>query len=303
MGEPSRRLVITGATGMLGKNFVEEIIHLRSTHKNLDIKFYGSRNSTSKLKNNFEIDIFKLDYRDIKKFDPTHVIHLAFKTSKFINSMSAREYEENNLDIIANLEKIIAGKSLKKILYTSSGVEISNKIDESDKLYANLKKSEDQIIKKTCKIFNVSPIKLRLWSVSGKYMNKNDSFVLSEFIKKALRNEDIKILNPNIIKRTYLDAGDIAKLGLNLLFNYNIPFVECSNGKHIDLVNLAYKIKTTLNSNSKIFYSQDINALEERYYPEITNLNDISEITNIRFLSLEEQILKTAKYLDNSNKK
>jgi nucleoside-diphosphate-sugar epimerase len=294
-------LALTGASGWLGRNFIDELENILPPDSSMSIKLFGSKDSqiTNISGDNFRI--FDIYGDEIFNYNPTHLIHLAFKTADFIKKLSHKEYELSNINLITRINQIIYKTDLKKILFTSSGVNEKISVDKSNKIYADLKNYEKEIILNACAARHVREIELRIWAVTGNYFDKIEYFAFSQFIYKALKNESIIISSNNTKNRTYMDAGDIAKVGINSMFMHDERFINCAKDKHINLVDLANLVTNTLHSESQVFFNIDKTLDSEDYFPKNTNLNSFLVKSGLELLSLKDQIIKTAAYIKRVN--
>lgn len=295
------KIAITGASGWLGRNFVDEIIQMGTYTNHLTYKFFGSTKKIIKNLNEQEIEIYDFYSNAILEFNASHLIHLAFKTADFIDHLSAETYNSVNKEIIARLIEVMDNTDLESIIFTSSGVNENAKGHKNYQDYKDLKSLEKEIILKKCEEKNIKALELRIWAVTGNYLDKANHFAFSQFIKAALKNEDIVINSKNIVNRSYIDAGDLAKIGLTGMLNTEETFINCATRTHINLVDLANLIKVILKSNSKIIYHLKESPREDNYFPQNSNLNSFLEIHDLTILDLKEQIIKTANYLNRSN--
>lgn len=295
------KIAVTGATGWLGKNFVDEILHLDHPAAALSFKFFGSTKGYMTNLNGKKIEVSDMYTSEIIEFNPSHLIHLAFKTADYIDSLPQEAYSRVNKKIIVRVEEIIRKTNIKSVLFTTSGVNEDTKTHEKYQAYKDLKELEKDTLLKVCEKKSIKTLQMRIWAVTGNYFEKYNYFAFSQFINMALRNEDIYIKSNNIVNRSYMDAGDIAKIGLTGLLKTEETFINCAINKHINLVNLAHLIKNTLKSKSEILYNLHGNSTEENYYPKNSNLNSFLINNNLSILSLKEQIIKTANYLSHTN--
>lgn len=293
------RIAITGATGWIGRNFVDLLSAEKGSGGGVKLALFASKKSEFISLSGKKWEAQKLEAGSIKGFGPDYLIHLAFKTSDYSSQMTEEKYVVENYQILNEMKIVIEESNIKKILFTSSGIQEIPNFSKKNLIYRDLKNIESSMIIDICNKKNVDFINLRIWSTTGNYLDKVSYFAFSEFILNALKSKDIYIKNKNIINRTYLDGEDIAKIGIYSLMYSNHNFIQCSDGSHIDLVQLANKIVNVLNSKSKIYYDIAENPSIEDYFPQETTLPDFLFESNLNIISLNDQIIKTANYLKN----
>lgn len=291
------RIAITGATGWIGRSFLDLLSAKEAFAGGVRLALFASRKTEFESISGRKWETQELEVGSIKDFDPDYLIHLAFKTSDYSSQMAEEQYVLENHQIINKVRSVIEESNIKKILFTSSGIQEISNFSKRNLIYRDLKNIESNMIIDICDKKNIDYVNLRIWSTTGNYLDKVSYFAFSEFILKALKSEDICIKSKNIINRTFIDSGDIAKIGVYALMHSDHNFLQCSNSDHIDLVQLAIKIVKVLDSKSKIYYDLAENPSTEDYFPQKTTLPDFLLESNLNILSLNEQIIKTASYL------
>ena len=126
------KILVTGGSGFIGTNLVEDLISEDYEVLNIDIK-----EPKIKKRNNIwkKIDITKFDEfkRTVLEFNPDYIIHLAARTD--LDGKKVEDYSANTVGV-ENLMNIVHNlKSLKKIIITSSkfvtknGYVVKNQFD------------------------------------------------------------------------------------------------------------------------------------------------------------------------------
>lgn len=111
------KILLTGASGFIGTNLVEDLLSKGYIIKNLDWK-EPKIAERKKLWENIDITQYEPFEKAILSFNPDYLIHLAARTD--LDGKSLEEYAANIVGV-ENLMKIIHRcKNLKKIIITSS---------------------------------------------------------------------------------------------------------------------------------------------------------------------------------------
>lgn len=126
------KVLITGASGFIGTNLLEDLLQKGYQVKNIDIQ-------EPKIKQRADvwekIDIIKYDEfeKGILDFDPDYIVHLAARTD--LDGKNIGEYEANTTGVQNLMQIIKKCKHLKKIVITSSkfvtknGYQVKNQFD------------------------------------------------------------------------------------------------------------------------------------------------------------------------------
>lgn len=291
------RIAITGASGWIGRNFLNYLSDQKKAGWDIELCLFSSKASQVILINGEVWDTHEFTFDSVKKFSPNYLVHLAFVTADYSSLMDRENYINKNKRIIEEINRIITNLDVEKVLFTSSGVQESGIQSDRNRYYKELKDLESQKIIESCNKYNINYTNLRIWSTTGNYMDKINYFAISEFILRALESKDIFIKSRNIVNRTYMDGEDIAKIGIHSLMQDKNTFIQCSNGLYIDLVQLAHKVITTLGSRSGVQFKINNDNKIDNYFPKNTELNGFLIEHNLSILGLEKQIIKTANYV------
>jgi nucleoside-diphosphate-sugar epimerase len=101
--DKSSRIVITGASGWIGRSVVKTLIRIYGTDILEKIELYGTSSRDLKLTSGITINVRKLQSistsGEINLFVP-----LAFQTQDKLNEMSKFEYIQKNKDLIDYIE-------------------------------------------------------------------------------------------------------------------------------------------------------------------------------------------------------
>jgi nucleoside-diphosphate-sugar epimerase len=295
MSPPS--VVIKGATGWIGRQTAIKLVNKFRENLNLtlinsnpvDICIYNKHYQTispSSLKLDNQIDYF-FDY--------------AFQTREKIESLEEKQYVDVNLNLINHSVEIVKKLRPKTVVLTSSGaVYNSSKYAQTKKykLYSELKAMQEQQITDVCKESGSNLIIVRIFNLSGEGMNKSKVYAFQEIIEKALKNEEIIVKSSYQVFRRYCDIGQLLDLLLQLSF-YEENICFDSGGQLIEIHRLVEVVKTSLNSNSPIFFEPiDSLSTPDKYYSSSDKYELlIRKFLNQDSLSIESQVVKTAQDL------
>lgn len=316
----NRSILVTGASGFIGRNIMEFLIHLRNFHKiNLQITAI-TRNITSfKAKfpllnqidwiNLVESDIANCHYKILQKFD--FVIHAACDTNPEVLKNKQLEFIDENYIGTKSILEIVKRSPNCKFLYLSSGATYGTQeesikhmeevclnapvTNRSDSVYGETKRINELLCALYANKYDINYNIARCYSFVGPYMNFDGHYAIGNFIKNIARGEDIIIKSRNQVFRSYLYSADLVIWLFKILLSgkkgeiYNV-----GSGRDITISDLALLVKNSLESKSNVvFKDEEIfnTSSSSRYIP--SNLKIKNDLKVDEWISLEEAIRKT----------
>jgi nucleoside-diphosphate-sugar epimerase len=299
------RVLVTGASGFIGSNLIEELIK-RGFFVNALI-----HNSLGCLKDVYEknkekISLIKGDICDTDAVNES--LNGVSKVFHFAGVSSLEEYNDNlglpsKINIIGTktLLENLRGKNVKKIILASSSLIYPpglQKISEEGKIRLNhpysISKREAELIALKEYNENDSPILIvRLFNIYGE--RQSTKAVIPRLICRTLRKEEIDINCASERDFTYIgDAVDaMIKLSESDL---NGEIINLGSGEGVSLYQISEILKKTIDSSLKANYLGRNNPLEKL----VCDNSKIRELTGWSSeISIEEGIKRTIQYIQN----
>jgi nucleoside-diphosphate-sugar epimerase len=177
------RVLVTGAGGWFGQNAIamtgEAGLELLATgSKDQHIEIDGNRHTVHA--QNLEI---------ISAFKPTVVIDTAFVTRERLSALGLKAYVETNQKIIDQSLEVAALPSVRKYIGFSSGATLHlaghTSFSLAENPYAAQKRIYESKISEIAARFQSDISIARVWSVTGSYCTKRDSFAFTDLIAQA----------------------------------------------------------------------------------------------------------------------
>lgn len=260
-----KKILITGATGFIGKEVVKELTKNKYQLLCLSRKEYKNNKFVTWIKSSLLLN--KNNITKIIKFKPYALIHLSWeKIPDFSKTICEKNYKDN----IAFLKTIKKIKSIEKIIITGTCFEYKYKDGrkrEKDRL--NL---IDEFSKTKLKIFNFLKKNFkskymyawfRVFYAYGPYQRKDS---LIPYLLSSLKSKKtVEIRNPNL-SNDFIYVGDIAKIiSKSIKLNFKSGIYNLGSGKPkaikyiintIEKVSKKkFKIKLGSIKNKKVFYA------------------------------------------------
>ena len=254
-----KKILVTGATGFIGKNLVESLkekfevyaLILDEKEKNVipQIDYILWKTFFDR-----ENEIKTLDGKKLGKIDT--VIHLAsYGVNPKDNDIDKMIESNINLtkDLILNLERV----SCKNIIFTGSGFEYGDKgkikLKEDMELnpfslYGATKVSAFLIGKKLCESLGVNYINLRLFNIFGEYEGSNR--LIPQIINNYLEGKELNFTAGNQV-RDYLYIKDIIEVYEMILEKniYNNETYNVCSSEEVTIKEFITKVADTIGIN------------------------------------------------------
>ena len=291
----SKRVIITGATGWLGQEFLFREF-LKDGDRFIDnFILVGGTSRTIKLFDRFQVKVYSLE--EVKNFEEIDgIIHLAFVLRHRVNEFGVEEFLKLNEGITQKVANIVKLFKPNWIVNVSSGAIF----DRQTGAYAEVpqvnpygfgKRNEELVLTDVAMISNIPLVIGRLWGASGYKMPPNSAYALSDFVESALSKKKITINSDFEVFRRYCDAGEFlevlvteARAGNSLVMNSGGPLHEIGE--------IAKMIADTIGDIS-IIRPTVKNLQADDYYPRESLYESLAAGHKIRLATMPEQIKRT----------
>jgi len=247
----SALIVVTGATGWVGRSFLDLLQQrISSSQFNSRVLAFGSKVSTIyssayPQEQEIEIPVFPLDQLPpLVAGKPIYLVHSAFLTKDRLLAYGLRDFVRINQAITSIVCEAISGASSARVVEISSGAALISRERNEDSLasakdpYGFLKLQEESLVSALAEtqVF-------RIFALSGRFIRNPQAFALGDFLLNALKGSVISIQAKSPVARGYVDASDVAKCALCWLFSGDAAFPPCAAVNEIvSLSSLAARI-------------------------------------------------------------
>lgn len=300
MKENSSKVLITGATGWLGRETVARVI---------EGKFEGITQSDLLLasSNGRDLELDSLGvYPTVALENLGHrestnslegLVHLAFITKDKTTQYSFSEYVAKNIELISAACEIIERDKPKWVVIVSSGaiidratLEIENNVVRNP--YGFCKRIEEALIAESARKVGANIVIGRLWGGTGLYMPVKRAYAISDFIESAKESGAIRINSGGDVIRRYCDAGDFMEVLVRSAIQGDTTTLD-SGGSIIEVGELAKLISSRLGGIS-ISRSEVPTAVND-YYPRGSEFEELAKSVGVQLHGIDEQVLRTLK--------
>ncbi len=196
----TKNIVILGASGWIGKNFVCSLNQL----KNVNLYLYSFKEpKTIKLKKDLTYKtqpIQNINDLNIERVDS--LIDLAFPTQDKIDELGNSSYSEQADELLVLKEEFLNRFRPLNIFNISSGA-VYWKGNKSN-LYSKKKIEEENLYINYCENSNTNLDIARVFGFLGRFYDYNKYYAFTSFIRQAKENNQIIIESPNLVYRSYI---------------------------------------------------------------------------------------------------
>lgn len=219
-GLNSRRLMILGATGLIGSFMTECLAY--ANRDGADISVCAVSRSTERLRERFGkekggLSFAEADVTDdsilkaLDAFDPDIVIHAASASYPAAFISKPAEIMKSNISGAANILEYIKDKSHVRMVYVSSG-EVLSHVDHTGEraCYPVSKMAAETLCLSFAREYGIDVVIARPCHTFGAYVTVGDNHASAQFIRMAVNGEDIVLKSAGAQRRTYAYVADCA---------------------------------------------------------------------------------------------
>jgi len=288
-------ILITGASGWLGKSSISYLLHRGCSLSQLSLvasedKYFNVGN------------LHKAEAKNFSKFEATGkiegLIHLAFLTREKSAVMDLATYSSINQEITQRVVNTIRHTKPDWVVTVSSGAifdpltkQLETNIGTNP--YGFLKLQEEEELISVTKSVGANLVIGRLWGASGSLMPINRSYALSDFIVQAVTDKKIEINSPHEVYRRYVDAEIFMAVLLERAISGKDESID-SGGPTVEIGDLAKIVADELNIKN-IIRPRLLNAEIDDYYPRGDQFATIAAELNLPISEIREQVANTIK--------
>lgn len=216
--EDSRRIVITGPGGWLGRatlDLITNALGVEEAHRR--VHCFGSQTKRIELERGVQFEQLPLASMAYLSAQPTMVLHLAFLTKDKVANMDEAEYGRANRALSRMVADCLDTIGADRLFLASSGAAAYADDPEAAadlRLYGRLKRDDEELFSAWAEAQSCQRRALisRIFSLSGPYINKHQTYALASFILDALSGRTICVNAPTRVVRSYVAIRELMSL-------------------------------------------------------------------------------------------
>ena len=276
-------ILVTGCAGFIGFHFCKNLLvkeknikvfGIDNFNNYYDVKLKKNRANFLRKKFKSKIKIFKIDLLEknkieniIKKEKITKIVHLAAQAGVRYSIKNPIKYIKSNIVGFQNIIDLSVKYQVNQLVYASSSsvygglkkkkLKESLNINDPIQLYAATKISNEMIANAYFKLFNLSVVGLRFFTVYGPWGRPDMAPFI--FTKSILKKKKIDVFNngKNYRDFTYIDDiidGVIKVFKNSNKIKFNNKIYNIGKGKPINVLNFIKELELQLKIKAKKKY-------------------------------------------------
>ena len=279
------RVVITGATGWMGRELIARLIETRPDIPTLAIASAPRAFSVGGKR----LEALAWDHDTIAEWGPTLLVHLAYRTREHLAGSQMHHFFKGNMDLSASAAHLYTLPSLRGAVIASSGAAVSMRSGP----YGALKQQDENTFTRLGLQRGIPTVIARIWSVSGSHCPKPHLFALYDLIRQAdSANPVVRIRASHEVRRKYVDAGEFLEVALSGAGLGRSGIID-SAGALVELSELADQIQMVTGIRKPI-ERPHICSSPDNYFTESREMDNWAIDTSVTFSPLAIQIGRSA---------
>ena len=307
IAEDTRRIVITGASGWIGRATLALLKDTLGPEFQERVRCFGSSRRTLQIDQGVEVEQFALDELSDMDQRPTLLLHLAFLTKDRVGSMDDAAYRAANRSLSASVRDALEPIGVDRLFIASSGAaafadDLSAAADL--RLYGGLKRDDENMFAAWAE---QAPQQrrvaiARIFSLSGPYINKHQTYALASFILDALAERPVRVEAPIRVVRSYVAIREVVSLLFAILLREGgEPVVRFdTGGTAMELGDVASTVSTVLGGGG-VDRAMIGEGRENHYAGNDAHYRALLSAYNIEPVGFDAQIVETAAYLSTTS--
>ena len=297
------RYAITGATGWLGRAATEVVASQMSDSDRADhLLLFASCEQQLVLDDGQAVPVHPLIALPDMQFDV--LLHYAYVTRERFADHGLGDYLAANLGISAIALRAIRAQRPRAVVLASSGAAAAAEgglTTVAGDPYGHLKVFDELAFRQAAADVGARRLILRVYNVSGRWIAKPDTFVLSDFIRQALTDGRIIVRASHPVRRSYIDVEDLAAVATAFAVSSGAPddlLVGTAGDRVVEVGELADMVATECGLQSpEIERTWDPSAPADDYFDASSGFRDLARALGVPVAGLAEQVARTARVL------
>jgi UDP-glucuronate decarboxylase len=297
-----RRIVVAGARGWVGRTLLELLDRAQGPSLSDRVACFGSAAGQIVLSSG--TTVVQQPLRDMANLPPrpSIVFHLAFLTMDKVAGMTDEAYVAANRAISNTVLAALPIIGADRLFLASSGAAAfadAAGAAAALRLYGRLKRDdEDRFAQWT----QADPIRrraaiCRIYSLSGPYINKHETYALADFILKVQAGKPVAVNARTPVWRSYVAVREVLSLGLAMLLAEQGESVLRfdSGGEPMELGAVAAEVAAVLGGT--VVPRAIEGGPPNRYCGDQDRWLALLDHHRLASMSLAQQVRETAAYL------
>ncbi len=300
--EGAWRVAVVGAGGWIGLAALEQLQELFGPSFPERVFAFGSNRRLLALRGGRRIEQRPLTSLIDLPPAPTLVLHLAFLTQEKAGLMSHERYTAINEQISGEVFAALGPIGATGVFVASSGaVEMVGQpgADPNKAIYGRLKLDDEARFAAWAEQTGRRAVNVRIFGLSGPYINKLNSYALSCFITDVLRGRPISIQADRPVFRSYVAVDEMMSIVFGLLTDGTSGAITFDTGadRGYEMAEIAQDVAAALGHTRGVLRPPFQSDAADRYVGDGTVYAELRRRLNVETIDFQQQVVQTARYM------
>ncbi len=289
-------IVVTGVGGWLGQAVLEMVCGALGGRFAGRVFAFASRRREILLRSGGRIVAAPLT--DLAEVEGAPLIfHCAFLTREYAGTMDQADYAAANRAIREAVVGVIERCGCVGIFVPSSGAVYEAAGDFEKNPYGALKLEDEAGFRGLADSWGFPCAVLRVFNLSGPFINKGDAYALGSIIGDVLRGGPVRLRADRAVWRSYAYVGDVVGVAGAMLRQGGGGPVDTAGAEAIEIGDLARRVAGLMGCGGMAVLRPDWRGAENRYLGDGAEFFAAAREAGVGLMGLDEQILATVGYL------
>lgn len=291
--ESERPIIVTGATGWLGRATLEMLVDCLGHKFPTRVIAYGTSSRLITLSCGLLMPVHAIDMLQDLPYRPYIFLHYAFITKGRINGMSSDEFMLRNEQLAVFVQGQMDRLQIDKAFVPSSGAVTHTNP------YGIMKARDEYRFLKLAEIIGMRLVLGRIFNLSGPFINKINEYAMAAILSDIIAGRTVDIRAAHPVIRSYVHVRDVINLAFSLLLvEEGAPGIfDFSGEEEIEIGAMARRAAILLGKPDIKILRPEITGVTDRYVGKPNVMKAMMRAHEIPVTNFNDQIRDTAAYL------
>ena len=306
LADGDERFAVVGATGWFGATTLDLLLRALGPRAfSARVTGWASSARPFKLSGGQTLSVGALPDLAATTSRPTHLLHYAAVTREQVQTLGHAAYLDTCLTISTQVHRALVDLAPEAFSYTSSGAAYGPRRDgrlDTDLAanpYGVLKHLDELALRQACRDQGTRSVVLRVFSVSGPFINKPEVYALADLLQQAAVGDRIVVRATRPVWRSYSSVRDVVAVSLAALVDPSqIDLVLDTGGTLTEIGELADRVRRLVDRpDLPVHRELDPEAPADEYVGDGRRMEELAQWYQIDLTDLDDQVRATAVHM------
>jgi nucleoside-diphosphate-sugar epimerase len=282
-------IIVTGAGGWLGMAVLEMLESVFADDLPNQVMALTARARALVLRSSRSVAALDFVALETMRTPPAMIFHFAFLTRGYVGQ---ENYVAVNAEITRIMHGFITRNGATGLVLPSSGAAYKAEP------YGDLKRADEEIFSGLAAAQKFPAAIMRIFNLSGPYINNLKSYALSCIITDVLAGGPVRLRAAHPVWRAYAHVEEVLNIATALVLRGEISAFDTGAETPVEIADLAARVSRLLAGRELPIIRPDWQAgAPDRYVGDFAMYRNAARLVGVAPRSLDQQILDTAEYL------